>query len=64
LVDVSKVKPDAGTEIVTRESAGFWWVLPPHREEDGLPNLFVMNDTAFRQAFYCVVMMKPPFRLG
>ena len=28
-------------------------MLSPHREEDGLPNLFVMNDTAFRQAFYC-----------
>ena len=56
LVDVSKVKPEAGTEIVTSESAGFWWVLSPHREEDGLPNLFVMNDTAFRQAFYCVAV--------
>src|SRR5882724_6273109 len=56
LVDVSKVKPEAGTEIVTRENAGFWWVLSPHREEDGLPNLFVMNDTAFRQAFYCVAV--------
>ena len=56
LVDVSKVKPEAGTEIVTRESAGFWWVLSPHREEDGFPNLFVMNDTAFRQAFYCVAV--------
>jgi hypothetical protein len=49
LVDVSKVKPEAGTEIVVRESYGFWWVLSPHREEDGLPNLFVMNDTTFRQ---------------
>src|SRR5437764_15205105 len=27
LVDVSKVKPKAGTEIVTSESAGFWWVV-------------------------------------
>ena len=41
---------------MTRESAGFWWVLSPHREEDGLPNLFVMNDTAFKQAFYCVAV--------